>query len=238
MGEFVINLRVRNTTVLHQVLPNLLHDEGKEYLLRLAFPPLVAQQNYQIGLSGINTDGPNGPPENDYDETTAYGVMTHDTSNEGGGSSAGHRAALGYSPKTTFFHIQRVGGFAMVRSEQVAFHHPLDWAPTPDSWWRDKGRIPPDHKWFTPNEGWQHYRPTHGYPWDVPLKQRDPDDPLSWMDWFYTDFRRAVAFPVSIIWLGTAGTPKRLLFSASLKRPVALVPESTLHVHYRGRLWQ
>ena len=82
------------------------------------------------------------------------------------------------------------------------------------------------------------YRPEEFAVFNVPLKQRDPDDPLSWMDWFYTDFRRAVAFPVSIIWLGTAGTPKRLLFSASLKRPVALVPESTLYVHYRGRLWQ
>ncbi len=237
MGEFVINLKVRDTTVLEQVLPNFVHDEGKEYLLRQVFPPHIGGQGYEIGVSGIAAAGPNGPTVNPYDETTPYAVMTHDTSNEGGASTAAHRAALGYSPQTTWFHIQRAGGFAMVRSEQVAFQHPLEWEPTPDSWWHAKGWIPPDHKWFTPNEGWQPWRPVHGYPWDVPIKRRDADDPPSVMDWFYTDFRRAVAFPVSVVWLGTADTPKRLLFSASMKRPVALVPESTLYVHYRGRLW-
>jgi hypothetical protein len=238
MGEFVINFKVRDTTVLEQVLPNFVHDEGKEYLLRQVFPPNIGAQGYEIGVSGIAAAGPNGSPLNFYDETTPYVVMTHDSSNEGGASTAGHRAALGYSAKTTWFHLQRAGGFGMVRSEQVAFHHPLDWTPTPDSWWHAKGWIPPDHKWFTPNEGWQPWRPVHGYPWDVPLKRRDADDPPSWMDLFYTDFRRAVAFPVSVVWLGTSTAPKRLLFSASMKRPVALVPESTLYVHYRGRLWQ
>lgn len=241
MGQFLVEQRRADRAIERLVAPNLLHDEGCDYVLRRMFPVdggfAAVRNDFQLCIGGVTCLGrmqtPNGTLEMPipYERKTTYADITSVFANEGGAYGATHAGILGYSRKAVSFEILDQGRSALVRTEQRDFANAIPWAPL--------GSYDPD-EFKPPDFGWPAWKPEHRYPWDKPTWKPnywgDSGEAGAWSDMLTNNPATGATFSVGVAFIVSPASPPILLCSARFTRCLVIRPGDALWVRYAGRV--
>ena len=241
MGAFAVR-HLRGRRAIDAVFaPNLLHDEGSDYVLRRMFPVgggfAPARDDWKLCIGGATcltaAATPNGTlaVPFPYDRQTTFAAITSVYANEGGAYGAVHAGILGYVRQSATFAVIDQGRSAIVRTEEREFANATPWAPL--------GSYGPDE--FKPPD-WQGYvwEPLHGYPWRKPTWKDNyfgsSGEAGAWSDMLTGNPASAATFSVGVAFVVSLSPAPILLCSARFTGCLVIRPGDALWVRYAGRV--
>ena len=228
MGFFIVRHRDQ-----HYSLPNTLHDEGCDHILRRAFPIggsfATARTDWKLCISGVPclgmTDTPNGPITLSYDHETTYAEIT--AANEGGACDSTQASLLGYVRKAVTLTVENQGRSVRVYTEKREFANAIPWTPL--------GSYTPSEFEPPPWSGYP-WETAQGYPWQSPTWKSEYFGASVWGDKFTGYPMAASTFSVGAAFIVSTASPAILLCSARFTRCLVIRPGDSLWVQYIGRL--
>ena len=235
MGEFLI--RVDDGPQI--VVPNIVHDEGMEYLLNCVFPPHSDIPTLKMHVNGYSSDfpwdrpNPGGWP---VFEVTGRAAIFNPDANPDGAYTAKHAELMDLQPVVVNFTATAESGGVLIETNECVFRNALDWQPTSDGYYTglDPPQAPPP-KWSDPA-----WAPVIGYPWQIPnialgSMRADPAVPEEVVDDIAGNMHYGASWPLSNIFIYSDDD---LYLSGNLLRigHITLRPEGVLYVKWRGRI--
>jgi hypothetical protein len=243
MGEFKIT-HSGCGSIEQITVPNILHNEGADYLLRRMFPVggsfNTRRDNWLIGLGGstclATSSTPNGrmynlgflAPPTPLTREAGYWDVADFYWNEGGANDTFHAALLGYERQATTFSTSFLGRSGIVQSDEHKFVNILEWI--------DKG------SWDADNPKPQHqplpWDPNHGYPYRRPIWQSGTLNTTS--DWdaiLVQNPYRANSWSIGAVFIVSEEPTPILLCSGLFSHCLSIKPTSSLWVSYGGQLY-
>ena len=246
MGAFIVRHSYQDPEEA-VVIPNTLHNQGAEWILKRAFEG-DSTRSFKMGITGRGGTSKYAP--NDFTKDLGIGVKYNDIryskekGNPGGGARVNaedhppdgedaFRDMMNLREQDVGFTVERVGGVCRIVSDEIEFTNNAPWRRTPCSWFESRDPeegCPPAYRW-----PWIPFWASRGYPYIVP-----------WLDSreFFgennnNDFQQAVAgnlhrgasFGVGAIYIITGD---ELLVSARMQNIVRIRNQYSLFVRWVG----
>lgn len=237
MGEFQVH-HIRGSRRRTVVRPNLLHDEGADYLLRRMFPVggsfAPARSDWKLCIGGINCQGASATPNGalgvfiPYDRQTTFAEITSVYANEGGAYGATHASILGYARQPVNFSLAPHGRSVQLATEEREFANQIPWGDLGD-WSPDPA---PQHQ--------PYWEPNHQYPWRKPIWKPgywgSSGEAGAWSGMLTGNPATAATFSVGVAFIVSESGAPILLASAAFTNCLVIRPGDALWVRYASRL--
>ena len=242
MGAFLLT-----TDSGRLVVPNMLHFEGTETMLRRIFGS-ESECTFTLGFAGPTlyaaTQRPNTSSAVQQTQMLTLAEACSSTANEGGQPSDDGRTLVGYERKDVAWSFANDGAHVIAQTQVATWANPVEWKHQ-GTWYQWTGTEWEEYKvreWYLDDQ----WEPLVGYPWQVPVihpnfllgPEFDPDDgypePDAYGAWVAENLHRLGGFPISQVFLFNG--QDELVASAVLAAPMLWRPEGTITMQYVARL--
>jgi hypothetical protein len=238
MGAFAVRHLREGRRIGDIFAPNLLHDEGADYVLRRMFPVggsfAPARSDWMLCIGGINCNGAGATPSGSsltqipYNRETGFYDIVAPYQNEGGALGLTHTNILGYARQPVSVALDAHGRSVLIATAEKEFVNQIPWA--------DLGSWAPDP---TPQHQ-PYWEPNHQYPWRKPIWKHGywgtSGEAGAWSDMLTGNPVTGATFSVGVSFIVSASGAPILLASAVFADCLVIRPGDELWLRYASRV--